>query len=81
MKRHQARLIVQLGFGGESKVYSRPLNSVPAALEQIIVENLKMSEHDVKPISYVQERRIINYVDEQSLEISRAYQKRSIFRS
>lgn len=37
-----------------------------------------MSEHDVKPITYAQERRIINYVDEHSLEISRAYQKRSI---
>ena len=37
-----------------------------------------MSEDDIKPISYAQERRIINYVDEQSLEISRAYQKRSI---
>jgi hypothetical protein len=37
-----------------------------------------MSEDDIKPISYAQERRIINYVDEQSLEISRAYMKRLI---
>ena len=37
-----------------------------------------MSGDDIKPISYAQERRIICYVDEQSLEISRAYKKRSI---
>ena len=37
-----------------------------------------MSGDDIKPITYAQERRIINYVDEQSLEISRAYKKRSL---
>jgi len=37
-----------------------------------------MSGDDIKPISYAQERRIINYVDEQSLEISRAYMKRNL---
>lgn len=37
-----------------------------------------MSGDDIKPITYAQERRIINYVDEKSLEISRAFKKRSI---